>query len=70
MKISVTYIYVLLAIAHLQWQRREQDAFFSHILTADEVSTCKMALSNAAAEESCMKGSKCSESDECHVFLL
>jgi len=38
MKISVTYIYVLLAIAHLQWQRREQEAFVSHILTADELS--------------------------------
>jgi hypothetical protein len=38
MKISVTYIYVLLAIAHLQWQRREQEAFVSHILTADESS--------------------------------
>jgi len=37
MKISVTYIYMLLAIAHLQWQRREQEAFVSHILTADEL---------------------------------
>jgi hypothetical protein len=38
MKISVTYIYVLLAIAHLQWHRREQEASVSHILTVDEMS--------------------------------
>jgi hypothetical protein len=29
-----------------------------------------MALSNTAAEESCMKGSRYYESDECQVFLL
>jgi hypothetical protein len=38
MKISVTYTYVLLATAHFQWQRREQEAFIFHILTADELS--------------------------------
>jgi hypothetical protein len=35
MKISVTYVHVLLAIAHFQWQRREQEVFISYILTAD-----------------------------------
>jgi hypothetical protein len=38
MKISVTNMYVLLATVHLQWQRGEQEAFVSHILTADESS--------------------------------
>jgi hypothetical protein len=38
MKISVTYIYVPLANAHLQWQRMEQETFVSHILTADKLS--------------------------------